>query len=115
MRGTLLAAGLFRGHAVLRAEDRKRADFYQDNAQRVALQSQAGDLDAYLASLDMAITFQPFDETGRARIAQLINKSNQFNLTTRRYTEAGGRTTPRTIPTASRCRCAWPTRSATTA
>ncbi len=36
----------------------------------------------------MEITFQPFNETGRARIAQLINKSNQFNLTTRRYTEA---------------------------
>ena len=36
----------------------------------------------------MEITFQPFDRTGRARITQLINKSNQFNLTTRRYTEA---------------------------
>ena len=35
----------------------------------------------------MTITFQPFDATGRARIVQLINKSNQFNLTTRRYTE----------------------------
>ncbi len=35
----------------------------------------------------MEITFQPFDEVGRARIAQLINKSNQYNLTTRRYTE----------------------------
>ena len=33
------------------------------------------------------MTFQPFDDAGRARIAQLINKSNQFNLTTRRYTE----------------------------
>jgi FkbH-like protein len=36
----------------------------------------------------MQMTLQPFDDTGRARIAQLINKSNQFNLTTRRYTEA---------------------------
>lgn len=44
-------------------------------------------MDAYLASLDMTITFQPFDATGRARIVQLINKSNQFNLTTRRYTD----------------------------
>jgi FkbH-like protein len=35
----------------------------------------------------MTITFQPFDATGRARIVQLINKSNQYNLTTRRYTE----------------------------
>jgi FkbH-like protein len=45
-------------------------------------------VDAYLASLNMQMTLQAFDETGRARIAQLINKSNQFNLTTRRYTEA---------------------------
>jgi FkbH-like protein len=36
----------------------------------------------------MVIIFRPFDDVGRARITQLINKSNQFNLTTRRYTEA---------------------------
>lgn len=83
---TLLAAGYFEA-TVFSAEDRKRAEFYQDNAQRVALQKQAGDLDAYLASLAMTITFQPFDAAGRARITQLINKSNQFNLTTRRYSE----------------------------
>jgi len=35
----------------------------------------------------MEIGFSPFDAVGRARIAQLINKSNQFNLTTRRYAE----------------------------
>ena len=69
-------------------EDRKRAEMYQSNARRVALSRQAGDLDAYLASLEMEISFAPFDRTGRARIAQLINKSNQFNLTTRRYSEA---------------------------
>jgi FkbH-like protein len=61
---------------------------YQDNARRLMLQQQAGDVGAYLRSLDMEIIFQPFDETGRARITQLINKSNQFNLTTRRYSEA---------------------------
>jgi hypothetical protein len=64
-----------------------RARFYQDNAKRVGLQNQVGDLNAYLASLQMEITFQPFDEIGRARITQLINKSNQYNLTTKRYTE----------------------------
>jgi hypothetical protein len=41
-----------------------------------------------LASFDMEITFAPFDETSRKRITQLINKSNQFNLTTRRYMES---------------------------
>jgi FkbH-like protein len=51
------------------------------------LQKQVGGVDAYLKSLDMTIIFQPFDATGRARIVQLINKSNQYNLTTRRYTD----------------------------
>jgi FkbH-like protein len=83
----LSAAGYFEAVS-FSDEDVKRADFYQDNARRVALGKQAGDVEAYLASLKMEITFQPFDETGRARITQLINKSNQFNLTTHRYTEA---------------------------
>ncbi len=84
---TMLAAGYFEAIA-FSSEDRKRAAFYQDNARRVTLQKQVGDVDAYLRSLDMRMTLQPFDDTGRARITQLINKSNQFNLTTRRYTEA---------------------------
>lgn len=83
---TMLAGGYFEA-VTFSGEDRKRADFYQDNARRVALQKQAGDIGAYLASLNMVMTVQPFDETGRARISQLINKSNQFNLTTRRYSE----------------------------
>jgi len=83
---TLVAAGYF-DTIRFSKEDAKRADFYQDNSRRAILMQQAGDIDSYLASLNMQITFQPFDETGRARITQLINKSNQFNLTTRRYSE----------------------------
>lgn len=83
---TLSAAGYFEAIS-FSDEDSKRADFYQDNARRVALQHKVADMDTYLQSLQMQITFQSFDETGRARIAQLINKSNQYNLTTRRYTE----------------------------
>ncbi len=83
---TLSAAGYFEAVAFA-GEDLKRAGYYQDNARRATLQKQTGGVDAYLASLDMTITFQPFDATGRARIVQLINKSNQYNLTTRRYTE----------------------------
>jgi FkbH-like protein len=83
---TLAAAGYFEAIAFA-TEDLKRAGFYQDNAKRASLQKQVGGVEAYLASLDMTITFQPFDATGRARIVQLINKSNQYNLTTRRYTE----------------------------
>jgi FkbH-like protein len=83
---TLAAAGYFEAVAFA-GEDLKRAEFYQDNAKRASLQKQVGGVDAYLASLDMTIAFQPFDATGRARIVQLINKSNQYNLTTRRYTD----------------------------
>ncbi|HTE16089.1 MAG TPA: HAD-IIIC family phosphatase [Burkholderiales bacterium] len=84
---TLMAAGYFEAIA-FSEEDRRRATFYQENARRVALQSQACDLDDYLASLEMRMQIQPFDGIGRSRIAQLIVKSNQFNLTTRRYSEA---------------------------
>jgi FkbH-like protein len=70
------------------SEDSKRASYYEGNAKRASLQKQVSDIESYLASLEMEIWFQPFDATGRERIAQLINKSNQFNLTTRRYTEA---------------------------
>src|ERR1700722_18546141 len=83
---TLAAAGYFETIAFA-AEDLQRAGYYQENAKRAALQKQVGGLEAYLASLDMSITFQPFDAIGRARIVQLINKSNQYNLTTRRYTD----------------------------
>jgi FkbH-like protein len=83
---TLLAAGYFEALSFSN-EDAIRANMYQDNARRVALQKQAGHIEGYLRSLEMTMIFSPFDATGRARISQLINKSNQFNLTTRRYRE----------------------------
>jgi FkbH-like protein len=84
---TLTAGGYFEA-VTFSAEDLKRAGFYQDNARRATLLKLVGGVDAYLASLDMTMTLQPFDSTGRARIVQLINKSNQYNLTTRRYTDS---------------------------
>ena len=71
----------------LSEEDLARADFYQANAERVSLQK-VGNLEEYLRSLQMVATISPFNAVGRVRIAQLINKSNQFNLTTRRYSES---------------------------
>jgi FkbH-like protein len=82
----LAAAGYFEA-ITFSDDDHNRAEMYQSNARRVALQNETGDLDTYLASLGMEITFLPFDTTGGARITQLINKSNQFNLTTHRYSE----------------------------
>jgi FkbH-like protein len=82
----LAAAGYFEAIAFA-DEDLSRADFYRKNTLRATLQKQSLTVDEYLASLEMRIVFQPFDAAGRARILQLINKSNQFNLTTRRYTD----------------------------
>lgn len=82
----LAAAGYFEAIS-FSEEDRQRAGYYQDNARRLTLLDGAGDISEYLKSLQMIATVSPFDEVSRQRIAQLINKSNQFNLTTRRYTE----------------------------
>jgi FkbH-like protein len=84
--GLLSNAGYFEAVA-LSDDDLTRADFYQANAERVSLQN-VGNLEDYLRSLEMVATISPFNAVGRARIAQLINKSNQFNLTTRRYSES---------------------------
>jgi FkbH-like protein len=83
----VMGAGYFEAIAFLDA-DRRRVEQYQANAKRAALQSNARDLNSFLASLEMVMTSGPFDKAGRSRITQLINKSNQFNLTARRYTEA---------------------------
>jgi FkbH-like protein len=81
------AAGYFEAPAFSR-EDQLRAGFYQANARRAAELERIGNHDDYLRSLEMTLSIAPFDAAGRKRIAQLIAKSNQFNLTTRRYGEA---------------------------
>jgi FkbH-like protein len=80
-------AGYFEAPAIT-WEDRARAAKYQRNAQREASRSASTDLAGYLASLQMRLEWHPFDPIGQQRITQLINKTNQFNLTTRRYTDA---------------------------
>jgi FkbH-like protein len=82
----LLAAGYFES-VQFTAEDLARAEQYQANALRTAQLGTASDLNSYLQSLDMVAEFAPFDAVGRTRITQLINKTNQFNLTTRRRNE----------------------------
>ncbi|HYZ32832.1 MAG TPA: HAD-IIIC family phosphatase, partial [Crenalkalicoccus sp.] len=84
---TLADAGYFEGVAVT-AEDRARAAQYQGNRDRATLRAQATDLGAYLRELEMRLLWSRFDRAGLPRIVQLINKTNQFNLTTRRYTDA---------------------------
>lgn len=83
----LMGAGYFEAVS-FSPEDRLRSQSYAANAQRAEVMSRSRNLEDYLASLEMRIGFAPFDPINRARIAQLVNKTNQFNLTTRRYTEA---------------------------
>ncbi len=54
---------------------------------REALKSSATDLPSYLRGLQMQLIWRRFDPVGLSRTVQLINKTNQFNLTTRRYSE----------------------------
>ncbi len=68
-------------------DDRKRNDMYQQNAKRQAAQASFTDYGDYLRSLEMKAQIRPFEEINYPRITQLTNKSNQFNLTTRRYTQ----------------------------
>ena len=68
-------------------EDRVRTQQYRAEAQRVSLQSQCTDYDAYLQGLEMIAEAKPFDSFHFPRIAQLTQRSNQFNLRTVRYTE----------------------------
>ena len=79
-------AGYFEGLSVT-DEDRERTSQYQGNKARDQLKASATDLPAYLRGLEMQLIARPFDRVGLQRIVQLINKSNQFNLTTRRYTD----------------------------
>ena len=70
----------------LSQDDLRRGEMYQANAQRAAQQARFGDYQEYLKSLEMQAVIGDFLPLYLPRITQLTNKSNQFNLTTRRYT-----------------------------
>ena len=69
-------------------EDTERSGFYRDNAARAAQMATFTDQGEYLTYLDQAAEAGDLDRVNLARMAQLVNKSNQFNLTTIRYTES---------------------------
>lgn len=68
-------------------EDGERTQQYKVEAERKSLQTSFVDMDSYLESLQMVGIFKEFNPLDLPRTAQLINKSNQFNLTTKRRTE----------------------------
>ena len=70
------------------AEDAERTRQYQSEARRKEVLGAITDMDSYWGSLGMVGEISEFTPVDIPRLAQLINKSNQFNLTTRRRTEA---------------------------
>jgi len=83
-----LCSGSYFETVLFSDEDTVRSTYYRSNIERAGFQSQFSDLSDYLRSLNMDMIVGQFDEFHLPRIAQLINKSNQFHLTTTRYTES---------------------------
>jgi FkbH-like protein len=77
-------AGYFEVTTLTR-DDANRDAMYKDNAVRSRQQTLFTDYNEYLRSLEMTAVIRPFEPLYIPRIAQLTNKSNQFNLTTKRY------------------------------
>lgn len=73
---------------ILSEDDIKRNAFYRETQQRCTLQSKFANYDEFLLSLEMVAEINSFKPLYLDRIVQLINKTNQFNLTTKRYTSA---------------------------
>lgn len=69
-------------------DDKKRNEMYKANLERRQQEASFGNYEDYLLSLEMVGTIRPFESLYMARIAQLTNKSNQFNLTTKRFTQS---------------------------
>lgn len=72
----------------LTQEDLDRNASYRRTVARKSLERGSTSLDDFLRRLEMVAEHGPVDEHTIPRVTQLINKTNQFNLTTRRYTEA---------------------------
>ena len=83
----LSGAGYFEA-AAISCEDFERSKHYQLATQRLLLRSSVFDVISYLKSLQMVISFAPFEALTRARTFQLFAKTNQYNLTGSRYTLA---------------------------
>jgi FkbH-like protein len=83
----LEASGFLEGTGFTK-EDATRNAMYREEALRTTEQLKFGNIDEYLASLNIRIDIGPFRDADLPRIAQLIQRSNQFNFRTQRLTEA---------------------------
>jgi FkbH-like protein len=85
-RGALLAGlGVFDSLG-FSDEDRARGDFYRTESSRTRLRKSAASLEDYLRSLEMKLFIEPIAPSNLARVADLTQRTNQFNLTTSRHT-----------------------------
>jgi FkbH-like protein len=74
--------------AKLTVEDKKRAEMYRQNSERERLRTQSSGLADFIASLDLKVTIGKMSDAEMSRVAQLTQRTNQFNMSTRRRTEA---------------------------
>ena len=70
------------------SEDKSRPEKYRQEKKRKQAQNDASSFEEFLAGLNIRATIGLLDEATVTRIEQLINKTNQFNLTTKRYNAA---------------------------
>ena len=83
----LIESGAFE-QLSLSDDDRRRGEMYQAQRERNTLSSASTSLEEFLEALDMSIEIRPVDDFTFPRVAALVQKTNQFNLTTRRHSAA---------------------------
>jgi FkbH-like protein len=72
----------------LTKEDMARGEMYAGKRKRAELETSMDSIEDFLRTLDLKVRIKPVDDFDTPRVVQLIGKTNQFNLTTRRYTDA---------------------------
>jgi FkbH-like protein len=72
----------------LTKEDLVRGEMYAGKRKRAELEQSATSIEDFLRTLDLKVKIQPVNDFDTPRVVQLIGKTNQFNLTTRRHTDA---------------------------
>lgn len=72
----------------LTEEDKQRGEMYHARKKRKELKESVSSIETFLKSLEMKVVIKFADDFSLPRIVRMINKTNQFNLTTRRYTDA---------------------------
>lgn len=83
----LLEEGLF-DTITVSTEDRRRGELYRQREQAEMLRQSSASLEEFYRNLEMEVAFAPVDKTTLARSAQLTQKTNQFNITTLRFSES---------------------------